>query len=501
MPVVPLYYDPSDNDSNSDGGTPRSDTAQADGTSALPDFPAPSAWPTAGTSASASIENTAGTVNVDHVELVVHMISNTDIMGLASGPGDDFNFIVASMKAGLQTPYLLYALLAFSARHLEHLASVDAGAGNNININYSASNTQPFSAATSPMSFATYASTPPPPPPPSQQSSSIGGPLRPQSSAAHYQRLAVVLQTRAVSLFNASWQSFHGVFDQANCVPMLLFSSALSHHLLVDSLEPAKQHGGGGRGSGAPGSSSSRAFDTFIKHYVQCAFLQGGMYTIAMAAWPMLLASELGHILQWSARFTSRSGRGNHCSQLLALIEQAPSADFAPRDPGSAWLQRQPPQSRLTHTEKDACRHAVRLLQVALDVLFLPPEVTSTDGANQGPAEAGTASSDAWFTAAAATPAQVAEIEKRYQHKMIVLWPALIPKAYVDLLAAKAPEALVILVYYAWVLQHGRHYWQVGDAGVCILRLVSDYLGPTWDDYLDYPRRQIEAAGEDQGVL
>ncbi|KAF1942833.1 hypothetical protein EJ02DRAFT_502545 [Clathrospora elynae] len=50
-----------------------------------------------------------------------------------------------------------------------------------------------------------------------------------------------------------------------------------------------------------------------------------------------------------------------------------------------------------------------------------------------------------------------------------------------ELLAAKRPQALIVLAHYAMLLHHGRHMWQVGNAGAYILDIIARYLGPEWD--------------------
>ena len=57
--------------------------------------------------------------------------------------------------------------------------------------------------------------------------------------------------------------------------------------------------------------------------------------------------------------------------------------------------------------------------------------------------------------------------------------------------AARRPEALAVLVYYALLLHYGRSLWQVGDAGAYMLRVIAEHLGPEWDAWLEYPRERM----------
>lgn len=109
-----------------------------------------------------------------HMELLAHLVTDSfDVVGgtTARTPA----FFARLVQRGLQAPFLLCQLLAFSARHL---------------------------------SFE-----------------------RP-SRACYYATHALTLQTRAVSLFNTANSGTHG----PDIVDMMLYSSALSHQCLADML-------------------------------------------------------------------------------------------------------------------------------------------------------------------------------------------------------------------------------------------------------------------------
>ncbi|KAM0551720.1 hypothetical protein ACHAPJ_008287 [Fusarium lateritium] len=114
-------------------------------------------------------------LNMEHMELFVHLITDKDLFNL----GDKVDGFQATfdqcLHGGIEAPYLLHQVLAFSARHL---------------------------AA-----------------------------IRPERSAQYFHQ-AVSLQTRAVSLFNST----NPEVDRSNCVAVLLFSVSLGHHLLADAL-------------------------------------------------------------------------------------------------------------------------------------------------------------------------------------------------------------------------------------------------------------------------
>ena len=298
-------------------------------------------------------------INLNHMELIIHLTSKQQLFP-DIGAGDFHSNITFGLRIGLEWPYLLHQLLAISARHLAF--------------------------------------------------------LHPESSSSYLHK-AVTLQTRAVSLFNATWTACPHV-DQTNCVPILLFSSILGHHLLADTLAKRDPEG----------------LEAFIAHYTQYAEMHRGVVTVAKSAWPQLLESKLEPVLSWSSEFTSRLPRGNHCQQLKDLIDSADG---------------------LGAEEKAACWSAIQRLQVGFDATFAEEE----DQANR--------------------------------NHMIFTWTMLAPPELTSLLAAKRPEILVLLAYYAVLLHYGRDMWQVGDAGAYILGMIVNYLGSEWDCWLAYPREMV----------
>jgi hypothetical protein len=174
--------------------------------------------------------------------------------------------------------------------------------------------------------------------------------------------------------------------------------------------------------------------DGFITRYVQCIEMHRGIYTIAKSAWPLLMESEIQPILSRSANFTSREPVGNDCQSIKNLVKDAA---------GLAW------------PEKQACQRAIDYLQVGFDAV----------------AETGEA--------------------PVYRHQMIYSWTLLVTPEVNKLLARKQPEALIILAYYAVLLHHGRELWQVGRAGEYVLGLIDGYLGPNWDQWMQFPRHMI----------
>ncbi|KAH8690993.1 putative C6 finger domain protein [Phaeosphaeriaceae sp. PMI808] len=219
-------------------------------------------------------------IDFDHMELLIHVTQDSDMFNLAAGVSSNHSSGLAlGLKQALKAPYLMHELLAFSAQHLAF--------------------------------------------------------LQPKRSA-HYLRLAVSLQTRALSLFNASWTEV----NQSNCVAVLLFSSFLAHHVLADTLS----------------KRSSTGLDGFLEYYIQCIEMSQGIYIIAKTAWPLLMASELEPTISMSASFTSREPINNDCQHLHDLVDST----FG-----------------LTDEEKNAYRLAIRYLQIGFDATWAREESAS----------------------------------------------------------------------------------------------------------------------------
>ncbi|KAG5803757.1 hypothetical protein H9Q74_013070 [Fusarium xylarioides] len=114
-------------------------------------------------------------VNMEHMELFIHGITNKDLFSLGDRVEHSQETLDICFKESVKAPYLLHQVLAFSARHLAS--------------------------------------------------------IHPERSEK-YLHQAVELQTRAVSLFNSTKREV----DSSNCLAILLFSVTLGHHLLADAL-------------------------------------------------------------------------------------------------------------------------------------------------------------------------------------------------------------------------------------------------------------------------
>jgi hypothetical protein len=297
-------------------------------------------------------------LNLHHIDLLLHLHSISEICNLSVAVGNRLSNLLFALQTGLTAPYLLHQLLALSARHLASLHP---------------------------------------------------------SKSPTYLHLATTLQTRAISLFNATALT---AVDRSNCVAVLLFSSVLGHHLLADTLI-RRDHA---------------SLDGFLTHYVQAMEVNRGVYVVTMASWPLLMTTEVGPTIAASAEFTRRQGKGRHCDALRELFGRG---------------------TGLTDVEREVCVGAVRHLQVGFDA------VDETDR------------------------------EDEYRFQMILSWTMMAPKELGRLLMEKRAEVLVMLGYYALLLDLGSGMWQVGDAGRYLLGLVVRALPVEWHGWLAYPRERM----------
>ncbi|KAL4881166.1 hypothetical protein BJY04DRAFT_218345 [Aspergillus karnatakaensis] len=72
-----------------------------------------------------------------------------------------------------------------------------------------------------------------------------------------------------------------------------------------------------------------------------------------------------------------------------------------------------------------------------------------------------------------------------------LLWPIMVPWEYIDMLVHRRPEALVILAHFAVLLHSCRNLWVFGDGGRFIIESVSQYLGPEWAGWMEWPSHSL----------
>ncbi|GFN20334.1 C6 finger domain protein [Aspergillus tubingensis] len=76
----------------------------------------------------------------------------------------------------------------------------------------------------------------------------------------------------------------------------------------------------------------------------------------------------------------------------------------------------------------------------------------------------------------------------------VTTWPILIRIEFAELIEQRRPEAMVILAHYACTLHLFRDIWLFGDSGAFIIREVTGYLGPEWDEWMAWPNQMLRSS-------
>ncbi|KAF2483867.1 hypothetical protein BDY17DRAFT_117058 [Neohortaea acidophila] len=124
---------------------------------------------------------------MQHAALLTHVMTDPTLFELGDGIGEHFSNISFLLNEAQKAPFLMYQLLAFSARHLAF--------------------------------------------------------LHPESATSHLQQ-AVRLQTHGLALFNTATAAGYPV-NEADATSILLFSVILGHHVLTDTLSARNYDGWG----------------------------------------------------------------------------------------------------------------------------------------------------------------------------------------------------------------------------------------------------------------
>ncbi|KAK4150667.1 hypothetical protein C8A00DRAFT_36726 [Chaetomidium leptoderma] len=228
--------------------------------------------------------------------------------------------------------------------------------------------------------------------------------------ADHYVGIAMQLQTKAVSIYNET--SAKAQIDQTNCSALLLFCSLLGRHLLADLL-----------------ARRDSDFGDFLDRFLELLSISRGLMAMSVAAWDLLLQSDIKHLVLWALEISQSIPQGHHCDGLMGLVAASKDLD-AP--------------------SKEACLTAIACLQVGFDSLL------GGDTRNQ-------------------------------RYLMVFMWAPAVPQEFTNLLSQRRPEALAIMSYWALLLHYSRDLWHVADSGSHLLRSISQYLGQNWEHWLRWP--------------
>ena len=244
-----------------------------------------------------------------------------------------------------------------------------------------------------------------------------------------YRTEATRLQTRALARYTAS------VAHKGPSLAVFLFSTFLGLHVLFDTFSQLD-------------TGTGHNLAAFLDRLVQCLSIHRGIAAVAGHSWPALMAKLRARLGPDAEHFSANANPGvtpgTECADLQARLADEDG------------------DSELSKTSREACREAVAALQRAFDAQRV------AEGRGR----------------------QVPE----YQRFIDVQgWLVRVSGDYINLLARRQPEALVILAYYSVMLHRVRGHWIVQGVGKSLVRSISSHLGGYWAEWLEWPNHMIDA--------
>ncbi|OTB07145.1 hypothetical protein M426DRAFT_83949 [Hypoxylon sp. CI-4A] len=171
-----------------------------------------------------------------------------------------------------------------------------------------------------------------------------------------------------------------------------------------------------------------------LENFIQFIGLYRGVGLVTSHGWHIIRNSELSSILsviEAVDMLTAPSESENNCIRLLGLLK---------RD-----------EERLGTSSYETCRDAVQFLQ--------------------------------WvFNQHVALPSPI-------NRHIVLAWPVRISVEFLDLLKNRNPEALAIMAHWAILLHRGQDFWVFGHGGRYLVEAITEFLGPSWDEWLEWPRQ------------
>ncbi|KAJ5442809.1 hypothetical protein N7445_004560 [Penicillium cf. griseofulvum] len=180
-------------------------------------------------------------------------------------------------------------------------------------------------------------------------------------------------------------------------------------------------------------------FEGFLDQFVQYSILHHGVRTVSGGRWNLLKQTALKPLLELGDRMPSPDASlGVVCQVLLDRIKGLGHVD----------------------TTTSTYQQAIQALQSVITVMDSQPGVNSLD--------------------------------------ILISWPVLVPREYIDLLAQRKGEALVILAHFGALVDTHKHSWIFCDGGKYLVDSISQYLGPQWEEWLRWPRQSLTVANSVQ---
>ena len=78
--------------------------------------------------------------------------------------------------------------------------------------------------------------------------------------------------------------------------------------------------------------------------------------------------------------------------------------------------------------------------------------------------------------------------DKMCEVSNVLLWAAIVPRSFVDLIAQRQPKALVIVAYYCVLLNQLEDSWWMEGCAHSLLRFIDDCLPEQWKYWLAWPK-------------
>jgi hypothetical protein len=180
-------------------------------------------------------------------------------------------------------------------------------------------------------------------------------------------------------------------------------------------------------------------FEGFLDQFVQYNILHHGVRTVAGGRWKLLKQTTLKPLLELGERLPpADASLGLVCQSLLDRIAGLGHDDATTR----------------------TYQQAVQALQSVITVMDSQPGVNSLDA--------------------------------------LISWPVLVSRDYIDLLAQRKGEALVILAHFGALVDTLKHSWIFCDGGNYLVDSISRYLGSQWEEWLCWPRQSLTVANSVQ---
>lgn len=236
------------------------------------------------------------------------------------------------------------------------------------------------------------------------------------AKARFYRHQAVGLQTNALRIFNCEMTKV----TEENCMAVMIFSWLMTMHTLSECKESSDTH-------------------SFLDQFLRYMHLHYQVSAVTREAWPLLLQSQMGHMILENAKVVEHTESGSHTANLKRCIRGSETLDDG---------------------EKATCEHALGRIQ--------------------------------WFFNRIDGKVPQADLPA-LMFLSLVSWPVTIKRDFHRLVAESAPEALIVLSYYCIPLHMFRELWIIGNAGQLLVRNIRLHLDERWQEWLDWPEAMTSA--------